>query len=336
MKIHYISCHAILEFDEISLLTELGYEVHSNGVYRDPRGHYALPRPGISNMPFDQKFMDLTAQYPKTDLPKELIDPYDTFIFMGGLHNQPLISNWDKIKHKRVILRTIGQSVSSDEQNVKRMRSEGLQIIRYSPKEKAIPGYLGSDALIRFYKDSEEFEGWTGEDKRPVNFTQSLKGRRDACRYDEVMGAIVGFEGAKVYGSGNDDLGKFNGGELPFEQMKMIMRKARVFIYTGSWPASYTLSPIEAMMTGMPIVTISKKIAYMNNFEKFDYFEMDEIIKNGVNGFVCDNIPEMRQAVENLIANYSLAKTISENVRKTAIELFDKPKIAQQWKDFLG
>jgi glycosyltransferase involved in cell wall biosynthesis len=336
MKIHYLSCHAILEYDEVKLLTDLGYEVYSNGVYRDPRGAYNLPRPGIPNMPFDQKFFDLTANHPKTDLPPELIEPYDTFIFMGGLHNQPLISNWDKIKHKRVILRTIGQSTTSDEASVKKMRAEGLQIIRYSPKEKNIPGYQGSDALIRFYKDPEEFEGWIGDDRRPVNFTQSLKGRRDACRYDEVMGSLVGFQGAKVYGSGNDDLGKFNGGEVPYEQMKLIMRHARAFIYTGSWPASYTLSPIEAMMTGMPIVTISKRIAYANSFEKFDYFEMDEIIQNKVNGFVCDSIGEMRQAVEQLIANDALAKEISINARKTAVELFDKQKIAKQWKEFLG
>jgi hypothetical protein len=30
---------------------------------------------------------------------------------------------------------------------------EGLEIVRYSPMERNIPGYIGEDALIRFYKD---------------------------------------------------------------------------------------------------------------------------------------------------------------------------------------
>lgn len=336
MKIHYLSCHSILEYDEVKLLTELGYEVYSNGVYRDPKGHYALPRPGIPNAPYSQQFMDLTAKFPKTDLPKELIEPYDVLLFMSGENEQALIQNWDKIKHKRVILRTIGQSTSQTEMALKRMRSEGLEIIRYSPNEKNIPGYLGHDAIIRFYKYSEEFEGWRGTDKRPVNFTQTLKGRRDFCRYDEVMGAMVGYAGAKVYGSGNNDLGKFNGGEIPYDMLKTILRDARVFIYGGTWPASYTLTFIEALMTGIPIVSISKQIAYMNRFEKFDYFEVDGILKNGVNGFVCNSIPEMRQAIEKLMVDDALAAEISKNGRKTAMELFDKPKIAQQWKEFLG
>ena len=169
-----------------------------------------------------------------------------------------------------------------------------------------------------------------------MNFTQSLKGRREACHYDEIMGGLVGYPGAKVYGSGNDDLGSFNGGEIPFDQMKMVLRKARVFIYAGTYPAQYTLSFVEALMTGTPVVVASKKITQAGNFGGFDFYECDEIIKNGVNGFVCDNVPEMRQAVESLLADYSLAQQLSEAGRKTAMELFDRPKIAKQWMEFLG
>ena len=115
MKIQYVSCHSVLEYDEVKLLTELGFEVYSNGSYRDPKGAYTLPRPGIPNAPFDEEFFRLTAENPKTNLPPELIEPYDVLIFMGGEQEQSLISNWDNIKHKRVIWRSIGQNTPATE-----------------------------------------------------------------------------------------------------------------------------------------------------------------------------------------------------------------------------
>lgn len=335
MKIHYISCHAILEYDEVKLLTELGHEVHSNGAYRDPKGAYTLPRPGVEGMKFDQTFFDLTAIHPKTNLPSEMIEPYDVLIFMAGEHEQALIQNWPKIKHKRVILRTIGQSTSSNEIQLKRLREEGLQIIRYSPKEREIPNYVGEDAMIRFYKDPEEFKDWNGKFNRPVNFTQSLKGRAQHCHYDEVMGSMVGIPDAKVFGSGNNDIGSMNGGEMPFDVLKQIMRDSRVYVYAGSWPASYTLSFIEAFMTGIPIVAISKKLAHIPNFEQINFYEVDEFIQNGVNGFVCDTVQEMRERVMQMITDYPLAQQISEKARRSAIELFGKEKIKNQWLEFL-
>lgn len=334
MKIHYISCHEILEYDEVKLFTELGYEVYSNGAYRDPKGAHILKRPGIPNAPFSQEFFDLTAQFPKTDLPKELIEPYDVIISMD--RPEVIAQNWPKIKHKRVIWRSIGQSASGTENMLREMRKEGLQIVRYSPKEKNISGFIGQDAMIRFYKDPEEFKGWTGEDLRPVNFTQSLRGRGQSCHYDEILGALAGYDNAKVYGPGNNDLGSFNGGDIGFEQLKDILRKARVFVYGGTFPACYTLSFIEAFMTGTPIVAISKSIAHIPNFEKMDFYEVDEIIEDGVTGFICNSVPEMRAKIDLLLSDKKLAETISKNARAKAIELFGKDIIAKQWKEFLG
>ena len=334
MKIHYLSCHSILEYDEVKLLTELGYEVYSNGVYRDPKGSYTLPRPGIPNAPFSQEFFDLTALHPKTALPKELIEPFDVILSMD--RPEILFHNWDNIKHKRVIWRSIGQSVSATEHMLSRMRKEGLEIIRYSPKEKNIPGYIGHDAIIRFYKDPEEFKDWNGRDIRPVNFTQTLKGRGPFCHFDEIMAALSGFHGAKVYGSGNADIGSFNGGEIPYEKMKEVLRNARVFVYGGTWPASYTLSFIEALMTGIPVIAVTKQIAHLKNHEQIDFYEVDEIIKHGENGLLASDIPTLRMWVEKVLADDVLAKKLGDAGRQTAIELFGKENIGKQWKEFLG
>jgi len=334
MKIQYISCHAVLEYDEVKLLTELGHEVYANGVYRDPRGAHTLPRPGIPGAKFDQAFFDATARTPKTKLTPDLIEPFDVIIIMSGDSEQPLMRNWENIKHKRVIWRTIGQTTPRQEAVLKKYKEEGLEIVRYSPKEYKYTNFAGGDKLIRFYKDPEIHKDWTGEDAKVVNFSQTLKGRGAFIHYDEIMGSIAGFD-AMVYGSGNNDLGLWNGGEIPYQMMLEVMRKSRVMVYGGTWPACYTLSLIEAMMTGMPVVALGKNMVQKTQFEQFNYYEIEEIIEHGVSGFIGHSIQEMRGYIEQLLNDHQLAKEISANARARAIELFGKEKISKQWDDFL-
>jgi glycosyltransferase involved in cell wall biosynthesis len=330
MKIHYLSCHSILEYDEVQLLTDMGHEVFSNGAYLDPRGHITLPRPPIKGAKFYEEYAQLALNHPKTALPSELIEPFDCIIVMHS--PDVIIHNWQKMKHKKVIWRTIGQSTDSVEVNLKQMREEGLKIVRYSPKERNIANYIGEDVLIRFYKDEDEMSGWVGSNKTPVNFSQSLKGRRSHCHYDEIIEVINKYNGI-VYGPGNDDLGDKNGGSVPYETQIKKMQEARLMVYGGTAPASYTLSFIEALMMGLPIVAISKSMA--NIIYDFDFYEVDEILSS-IDGIVCENIEEMILKTEELINNDEYANEISIKQRNLAIELFSKNKIQKQWEDFLN
>jgi glycosyltransferase involved in cell wall biosynthesis len=191
--------------------------------------------------------------------------------------------------------------------------------------------------MIRFSKDENEFSNWNGNDNTLINFTQSLKGRRLFCHHDEIMKLIEEFNG-KVYGTGNEDLGRFNGGELPYELMKGKMRDARVYVYGGTWPACYTLSLMEAMMTGIPVVAIGKGLAQSpsENFEKFDFYEVNEIIENGVNGFCSDEVSKMYDAVKAMLDDKAYATRIGRKGRETAIKLFGKKNIKDQWITYLS
>jgi glycosyltransferase involved in cell wall biosynthesis len=140
---------------------------------------------------------------------------------------------------------------------------------------------------------------------------------------------------SKVYGTGNEDLGSLNGGEMPFEKQKEIYRNSRVFVYGGTYPASYTLSFMEAMMTGTPIVAIGSGLAHIQRFESFDFYEIPDFISDGINGFCHDDIASLRNAVRALMNDKALAEKISSNARAKAIELFGKETIGKQWKGFL-
>ena len=333
MKILYLSCHSILEADELQLLTDLGHECFSHGAYLDPAGHAGLPRPGIEGMKAHPELAEITRANPaKTALPQELIDWCDVVLVM--YEPQWVISNWNRIKSKPVIWRTIGQSTAKTEMLMKPYADQGMKIIRYSPKERGFPNFAGEDALIRFYKDENVFSGWTGETHNVVTFAQTLKGRRQFCHYDTLFEVLSLFDGSQVYGSGNDDLGALNGGEVSFARQLEIMRQSKVLLYAGTWPASYTLTFIEALMMGLPIVSVSKTLAHIPTLEPLDFFECDEILAE-IGGAVCDSASGMAIATQRFRANDDMALEMSVRQRELAIRMFGKQTIMPQWREFL-
>lgn len=332
MKIHYISCHSVLEYDEVQMFTDMGHDVFSNGAYLDPAGHITHPRPGLKGAIYHEDLADIARKTATTNLPKELIDPFDVIIVMHT--PDVLISNWDRIKHKKVIWRTIGQSTPNVEARLKPLRDEGLIIVRYSPKERHLENYLGEDALIRFYEDEDKYKGWHGKAGTVVNFSQSLLGRRDFCHYDEVIPVIEAF-GGLVYGPGNEDLGQYNGGAVPHEKQLEIMRAAGVMVYGGTWPASYTLSFIEALMMGLPIVAVSKEIAHVKKFAHIDFYEVDELMAE-ISAPVCDSVEQMMEATRQLLENRKYALDISKRQRELALKHFSKAAISAQWAELFG
>lgn len=337
MRIHYISVHEVLEFDEVKLLTDMGHQVFSNGAYLQPVGHPDLRRPGIPGMVYNPSLENIARTTPRTSLPPELIDPFDVIIIM---HEPNILDqNWKRIKHKRVIWRSIGQSNPAIERMIKPMMAEGLEVVRYSPMESHLPDYAGESAMIRFYKDPNDYRDWNGNTKQVINLSQSLKGRRGHCHYDEIT-AVIEQCGGKVYGSGNEDLGHLNGGKLTYNDLLQTLRDARCFIYGGTWPAAYTLAFMEAWMTGIPIVAFDANIAENINAvakpDRFPFYEVDSLIQNGETGFVAKSVKEAVNICNQLLSDYELAKRISDTSRHAAIGVFGIDGIRQQWNKLLN
>lgn len=351
MKILYLSCHEILEYDELKLFTELGHEVFSLGAYTQPGGEEHRKRPAL-DLPYNPHFIELSLQYDRRKLHPEMLEGIDAVIVMhepsfigytGQAHNWhpdlgegnwPLFREFIK-KGGRVIWRSIGQSIPRVENTLRPWRAEGLEIVRYSPAEQTITGNVGTDAMIRFYKDPDEYKGWTGSHRQVINFTQSLKERSRFTGY-ELMRQVFNGLPAKVYGPNNDDLGLLGGGLVSFDRQREILQEARAYLYHGTYPASYTLSFIEAMMTGVPMVAVGP--IHGNSLEMFpdqQTYEIPDIIQNGLNGYCFDNAEQLNDACKRLLNDETKAKSISKAGRETAISLFGKTKIKAEWKEFL-
>jgi len=334
MNIVLLLAHSIEEYDQLRLLSGLGYDVFSIGGYIDPAHPHDTKRPGLPGVPYHPELhaaVDAMGtadnlRFAKERIPDAVLDWADTIICHHYEHTW-LVPQWDRLRGKRVIWRTVGQSVAGNEQMMAPLRDDGLQIVRYSPRERNIPGYAGEDALIRFYKDPDEWHGWTGESPQVLNVTQHLRQRDPYTNWAYWEAATAGLNRVPA-GPGSEGIG--GTGEISLPVMKQLLRQLRCYLYTGTQPASYTLGLIEAMMTGIPTVSIGP-----SHMTIFPYgplmFEGHEIT-----GTSYDDPALARTRLQMLLSDWDMARELGAAQRARAIDLFGMEKIGAEWKAFLG
>src|SRR5882672_9631261 len=170
MNILLALSHCVEEFDQLRLLSSLGYGVASIGGYIDPRHPHDPKRPALDidmvpeiKAALDALGVDDNLCAAQGYLPDVALEWADVVIYHHRLER--LFGQWDHLRHfrdrgGRIIWRTVGQSVEHNERQARPFRADGLEIVRYSPRERSLPGFAGEDALIRFYKDPDEWSGW--------------------------------------------------------------------------------------------------------------------------------------------------------------------------------
>ena len=334
--------HAIEEHDQLRLLTSLGHEVVSIGGYIEPSKPHVDIRPPL-DIPFYPEVKAAvdalgTADnlgFAQAHIPDAILDWLgDDGVIIYHHYLERLVGQWPRIRDwmrgsggRRVIWRTVGQSVEGNERMIAPLRADGLERVAYSPKEANIPGYIGHDALIRFYKDPAEWYGWTGEDEIVVNFTQHLRQRDPYTNWRFWNAATAGLP-REACGPGSEVIG--GSGSLSTEAMQERLRTARAYLYTGTQPASYTLGLIEAMMTGIPIVSIGP--SWMQVFPYGpDLFEGHELASMWT-----DDPSKARELLQILLQDPEAAERESARIRRRAIDLFGIDTIREQWGAFLG
>jgi glycosyltransferase involved in cell wall biosynthesis len=160
-----------------------------------------------------------------------------------------------------------------------------------------------------------------------IQVTQHLRQRDPYTNWGFWEEATKGLDRTPL-GPGSEVIG--GPGSLTYDEMKAWLRNARVYLYTGTQPASYTLGLIEAMMTGIPVVSIGP--SWMRVFPYGpDLFEGHEIAHH-----YYDDPQDARDAIRDLLDESKTFHGSSAIQRNRAIELFGIDTIREQWRDFLG
>jgi hypothetical protein len=341
MNILLLASHAVAEYDDIRMFTDMGHDVFCPGGYQDPRQPGEGIRPGIPNAPVHPELIEACEAQrreggdpgPKIDMAKANLHPdvidWADVIIVHHFVDQWIIQQWARIRHKRVIWRTCGQSNPHLEQAMARYRRDGLQIVRYSPAERRYfeprKAWAGEDALIRFGKYPDDYGPWVGDKVLVGNLTQDMAARGDACGYGFWMEATAGLL-AEPAGKGSDAIGGL--GTLSYSGMLEYLRRLRAYLYTGTRPASYTLGLIEAMLSGVPVVSIDSG-SWGSGWGGDTLFEAHEIAG------MFYPADWARNVLQRFLDDADYARRIGEAQRERAIRLFGIDEIAPRWQDFL-
>jgi hypothetical protein len=343
MNILLLASHAVAEYDDLRMFTDLGYDCFAPGGYEVPSRSGEGIRPPLPDAPHHPEFVELCERrradngepgaaidWAKAMIPDQVIDWADAIV-VHHFPRQWIGWQWERIKHKRVIWRTCGQSDLDTEADMAVLR--GLQIVRYSPNERRhferMGCFAGQDALIRFGKYPDDYGGWTGEDASIVNIAQHDQKphvRDEALNWGFWEQATEGLP-AVFAGPHTELVGGL--GALSFDDMLALLRRSRVYLYTGTQPASYTLGLIEAMLVGIPVVSIGPEV--WAKWAESDLFE-----GHTIGGLWSDSLPATRRYLQSMLDDIDEARRFSRLQRQRAVELFDVKTIGQQWREFLS
>lgn len=330
-----MSCHAVLEYDELRILNQLGHDVTSIGAYINPKNPHVDIRPPLDinyNIDRENKIHHIFQKNYNNGihiddcskiLDKDIVDDYDIIIVMHRL--DWIRQNWEVFKHKKVILRTIGQNTSKNELEIKPYINNGLNVLRYSPKEREIDEYCGESNVIRFLKYKTDYTKWSPCNSTIISFGQNIPDREFAC-HGLIIQEIANLLNFKLYGPGNDRY-KFSSGMLSYEDQLKELSFNAAYLYTGTYPAQYTLNFIESMLAGIPIVSVGSIPTFPN--------EVPDILHTiGRNCF--NTVPELINELNLLLSNDTFARDVSDMQVKCAYELFSVENNIYKWEEYLN
>ncbi len=341
MKLLVLSSHAILEYDELRLFSDLGYDVFMPGGYSDPSHPSEALRPALPDAPYypeldalchEQRVRHIAedAGYPiidwaKADLHPDLLDWADV-VMVNCFPVEWIGRQWPRLRSKRVVWRTIGQSNPIVEREMRLFVRDGLQVVRYSPAERRAFGplgvFAGEDAVIRFAKYPSDFAPWIGDECVVGNVTQNLDERGDFTGFGYWQEATAGLP-TKPSGLGSERIG--GTGPLPYREMLDYLRNLRAYLYMGTQPASYTLGLMEAMLAGVPVVSRGRDGLWMPAL-----FEGHEL------GLLAASPSDAADMLRMFLDDYKVASEVSFLMRQKAVMEFSADVIGPQWLDFLG
>jgi hypothetical protein len=334
LKILCVSVHPVLEYDETRLFESMGHQVFSLGFFFSRSGANTI-RPAMPETDWhrhcDEIYHATGCRHEDGPERYTVSSAFCALFDVVIVHHNGdfIVANWDVLQNCRVVWRTIGQELQWAENKLRAYRNRGLRIVRWSPEESYIDGYIGADAIIRAAKNPEDWGAWRGDTARIITFNNNFKARASATSFEFHQLCVAGFP-FDLYGLNNDGIAGWHG-LADAAQQRELFQSHRIAFVTGTFPAPYTLGFVEAWMTGIPVVHVGRK-RFAGG--QSGVFEIDRLIVHGENGFLVDEVEEAQELFKTLLNDLALCNSISASGRASAIRIFGQERAAAEWSSF--
>lgn len=330
------------------MLSDLGIEWFSTGIYLRPDNPLrALVTRGIFNRSVDQKYLNLFEKSNPGYVPLEnaivrvpsaLVQDFDV---VWVTHTFPNIEHsWNSFRGKPVIWRTYNQQEPSWEAKAGNYVKKGLKIVRMGHTESRRPTFAGQDEVIRAWVDSSIFCDWSGSSPTILTFHNRFDARLSSAMngctraYLDLRRSMPDHQ-FELYGFGNEN-SPVSLGTLDFDQQVQMYKLKSIYLSLNSESAAYTNSFMEALMTGIPVVTFGSTVSDSRSSPELrGSYEVPDLVKNGKEAIVSDDLVELGYYIKELMSNSQLRESIGHSGRQRALQLFNKIDISNQWWDFL-
>ena len=278
----YISCHSVLEYDELRLLTSLGHRIFSCGSYFNPESPGESIRPALrlhQDPEWKEIFHKTGCGGSPLRLSKEFLSKFDYIIAMHG--HDFIFNNLKNIsKNTDIFWRGIGQSNHIIESKLKILKKSGVRLIRYSPMESKTTGFAGEDCLIRFYKKESEFKEMENKSHDGFLCYNGILQREKFNDWSLSKDFILK-NNFKIFGGSNESISPNSRFLSPEEQLNLYKTHSKIFCLS-SFPAPYTRGFIEAIMSDAEIF-ICKHCAEWD--ERFSFGQDYNRVESGIYSF---------------------------------------------------
>jgi glycosyltransferase involved in cell wall biosynthesis len=338
LNILYLSCHEVLEWDDLRMFTKEGHRVFSVGSYSSPAGGNRSLRPALPAFFNSGDWQEYVASGCSGRLiSKEFARHFDVLI----VNHFPdwILDNLAAFADKPIVYRSIGQSIPAIERQLAPLRDR-IHVVRYSRCEADLPNFVGADAIIYFGKYGSDYQPWAGGREQPITFYNRYVARSAFCgpRPNE-LGAICGSWPCQVFGLDNGSLANWQGC-VDYEEQLKLYREAPAYLYVHSLPASYLLNLIEAMAVGIPILApdFSMLLSWHGKSHLRDQafsrerYEVSALLDQAQ---LYSRHEDAEKILDLLHHDQRFCSDLSTKELATFARYFDAIKIAPQWTRFL-
>lgn len=164
--------------------------------------------------------------------------------------------------------------------------------------------------------DTDFFTGWVGGDGKVLTIVNNYQQRNNTMGFSLFTEIMQSFS-MNPFG----DTQGISKATKNINELLNIYQHASVFVNTSVWH-SCPMVLLEAMSVGCPVVTTSSAM-------------LTEIVEDGVNGFIADDIDGMKTKIQSILNDSEMAKEMGQKARQTIIDRFGSEQFIKNWREVL-